>query len=188
MFNTRLNQALISEILMRIRAGEVGYCKKLGFDESELAVLIQLSTSEIYDLCESVSSFIKVDVNHKIFWNLINAAREKTKERNTIDRALELGISGEMLRNRFGWSSAEVSARRKLLGIQENIGRKKNASEDDEIKIWELWQEYKPVDISVMDNKDEGLDLLMLISEESNVSLTEVWRLISTWINEESKS
>lgn len=185
MLNSNLNQALLSEIISHVRKGELHYCKQLGFDESELAAIVNLSTQEICDLCESSASFAQIQINHKVFWNLIESVRDNTRERQLIDRALELGISGEMLRERFGWSSAEVSARRKLLNIKENIGRKKNATEKEELAVWEYWQKNK----HTLNNADigtsiEGLDLLMFITESTGVNLTEVWRLISNWISE----
>ncbi len=187
MISSNINQAILSEIIGRIRKGEINYCKQMGFSEEELCIINNLNTHEIYDLCESIVPFVKIKIDHQIFWNLINSVREHTKERNLIDRALELGISGDMLRERFAWSSAEVSARRKLLGIKEHIGRKKNASEADELKIWENWQRYKPKekDIHVFMKSPEGLDLLIFITEDTGVNLTEVWRLISSWLKKE---
>ncbi|MFC1040818.1 DUF2857 domain-containing protein [Pasteurella multocida] len=179
MLNTTLNQAILSEMLMRIRRGEVNYCQQFGFDESELAEIASLSTQEILDMSESSASFAKIAIDHAVFWSLLETVREKTRERNTIDRALTLGISSEMIHTFFGWSSAEVSARRKLLGIKENMGRKPNASEAEEAQIWELWKTHKTEEDST-----QSLDLLMLIAEETEISLTEVYRLVSQWEKE----
>ncbi|QPB42883.1 DUF2857 domain-containing protein [Rodentibacter haemolyticus] len=185
MLNINLNQALISEIIAHVRRGELNYCYQLGFDESELATIMALTTEEICEICDSSSSFASIKINHSVFWNLIESVRVNSQERNIIDRALNLGISGEMLRHRFGWSSSEVSARRKLLGIKEHIGRKRSADEQDELKVWELWQENKhTIKTNEIENSMAGLDLLMHIAEETELSLTEVWRLVSTWVKE----
>lgn len=184
MLNVSINQAIISEILSSIRKGELGYGKQLGFDENELVVISDLNTREILDLCNSPVPFAKVQINHQAFWNLIEVARENTHQSNIIDRALELGASSEMLHNRFGWSSADVSARRRLRGIKEPMGRKRNAYEAEELKVWELWQKHKDNVKDDIETSPEGFDLLMFIAEETGVSLTEVWRLISTWIKE----
>ncbi|WP_101776058.1 DUF2857 domain-containing protein [Pasteurella oralis] len=186
MLNSNLNQAIVSEIIAHIRRGEFHYCKQLGFDETELSAIINLSTQEVCDLCESNASFARIQINHRVFWNLIESVRENTRERQLIDRALELGISGEMLRERFGWSSAEVSTRRKLLGIKEHIGRKKNATEEEEQAVWDSWQKHKHT-LSNIDivTSNEGLDLLMFITESTGVNLSEVWRLISIWLTTE---
>ena len=176
MINSTLNQAILSEILMRIRRGEVNYCQQFGFDESELAEIENLSTQEILDMSESKASFAQISINHSVFWSLLETVRENSRQRNQIDRALALGISSEMIHIFFGWSSAEVSARRKLLGIKENMGRKPNASEEEENQIWELWQRHK-----TDEDSSKSLDLLMLIAEESEISLTEIYRLVSQW-------
>ncbi|WGE11492.1 DUF2857 domain-containing protein [Glaesserella parasuis] len=181
MLNTTLNQAIICEILSHIRRGEIHYCHQLGFDESELSAIDNLTTQEIQDLSESHISFASIQVNHGTFWNLVEAVRENTRQRNIIDRALELGASSEMLNHRFGWSSAEVSAIRKLLGIKEAMGRKRNATEEEEHLVWQLWNSHKDSLTQNVEQSEEGLDLLMFIAEESKVSLTEVSRLVSLW-------
>lgn len=181
MVNASLNQAIIYNLINHIRRGEINYCTQLGFDETELTELCNLSTQEICDLAESKINFAEIKVNHNAFWSLIESVREETRKRNAIDRALQLGASSEILHSRFGWSSAEVSARRRLLGINESMGRKRNATEEEENKIWDLWQKHKQsvsYDVSLT---FEGFDLLMYIAEESQVSLTEVSRLVIGW-------
>lgn len=182
MLNSTLNQAIISELLTHIRRGEIFYCNQFGFDETELSAISSLTTQEICDLCESTISFADVKINHRAFWSLVEAVRENTRQRNIIDRALELGASSEILHGRFGWSSAEVSARRKLLGIQEAMGRKRNATEEEENQIWALWQQHKiALKGENIEYSEKGFDLLMFIAEETQVSLTEVSRLIIGW-------
>ncbi|MDG6897853.1 hypothetical protein A6A19_07675 [Actinobacillus delphinicola] len=183
----QINQAIIDTVLHNLHKGEFRYCKNLGFTEKELMTLSKLSAAEIYDLCNSISTFVEVNINHQIFWNLMNAVRNKAKESNTVDRALALGISGEMLRHRFGWTSSEVSARRKLLGINESIGRKAKPSYEDEAKVWELWKVHGPKDeagLENLENSPEGLDLLIFLSEETGVTISEIWRLISKWMDQ----
>ncbi|WP_419852294.1 DUF2857 domain-containing protein [Actinobacillus pleuropneumoniae] len=190
MINTTLNHAVISEILAHSRRGEIHYLFQLGFAEEEIAEIENLSTLEICDICESTISFSSIQINHNAFWNLVTAAREKTRQRNIIDRALNLGASSEILHKRFGQSSADVSARRKLLGITEPMGRKRNATEEEEKLVWELWikQRDSISDNIDLENSDEGLDLMMFISEESGVCLTEVSRLILQWVKETKPS
>lgn len=179
MLNTTLNQAVLSEILMRIRRGEIHYCQQFGFDESELSEIANLSTQEILDMGESSASFAKINIDHSVFWALLETVRENSRQRNEIDRALTLGISSEMIHIFFGWSSAEVSARRKLLGVKESMGRKPNANEEEEAVIWNLWKTHK-----TDEDSSQSLDLLMLIAEESKISLTEIYRLVSQWEKE----
>lgn len=185
MSNNQINQAVVDTVLRNLRNGDFHQCQKLGFTENELITLSKLSVTEIHDLCNNgISTFLDIRVNHQMFFNLLNVARNRAKELTTIDRALALGISGEMLRHRFGWSSAEVSARRKLLGISESIGRKTKASYEEETKVWELWKKHRPSDTSQLEDSSEGLDLLIFIAEETGIAITEIWRLISRWIEQ----
>lgn len=179
--NMTLNQAVIYDLIQHIRRGEIHYCTQLGFDEAELAELCNLSTQEICDLSESKTNFVNIRINHDSFWKLVASVRMNTRKRNAIDRALQLGASSDILHSRFGLSSADVSARRRLLGINESMGRKRNATEEEEKRIWDLWQQHKASLTHDIESSDEGFDLLLFIAEETSVSLTEVSRLVMSW-------
>ncbi len=183
MINSTLNQAVISELLNHARRGEINYLYQFDFSEEEITEIENLSTFEICDICESTIPFAKISINHTAFWSLVTAAREKSRQRNMIDRALILGASTEILHKRYGHSSADISARRKLLGITEPMGRKRNSSEEEELRIWEIWEKQKEsiLDMSKIDSSEEGLELMMFIAQETNISLTEVSRLVLQW-------
>ena len=84
-----------------------------------------------------------------------------------------------MLNSYFGLTTSKVSARRSLLGNQEPMGRKPAATEEEEKLIWDLWQEHKG-DVQTIEST-EGLELLILIAEETGINLTEIWKLVSRW-------
>lgn len=182
MLNINLNQAIINELLNHLGRGEIGYCTQLGFSEQELAALEQLTYQEIADLANSKASFALVSINHEAFWRMLEIVKENSYQRNIADRALTLGASSEILYELYGMSSAEVSARRKVLGIKESMGRKPNASEQEEHQVWGYWVKERP---SLL-NDDETFDLakpnvfatMMFIAEETKISLTEVVRLV----------
>lgn len=182
MLNTNLNQAILNELLTHLRRGEIAYCTHLGFEEKELAALEQLSYQEICDLGESKACFATVNINHQAFWSLLEVVKEKSGQRNIIDRALTLGASSEILYELYGLSSAEVSARRKLLGIKESMGRKPNADENEEHRVWELWTKERESLLGKAElfelSHPDVFHTLMFIAEETKVSLTEVVRLV----------
>ena len=188
MVNTNLNHAIISEILTHARRGELNYLYQLGFSEEEIAEIENLSTLEIFDICDSGIPFGTVKINHRLFWGLVVSAREKSHQRNVMDKALLLGASSEILHKRFGLSSADVSARRKILGINEPMGRKRNATEEESARVWDVWNKQKAALEKNIDleHSDEGLDLMIFIAEESGVCLTEVSRLILEWTKEDA--
>ncbi|MDW0618460.1 DUF2857 domain-containing protein [Mannheimia haemolytica] len=178
-----LNRAVIGEVIERIERGEIGYCRQLGFAEDELAVIENLTQRELNRLAKSPVTFVSAAINHHTFWQLINNVREDSRQQQIIDRALLLGASSELLREMFNLSSADVSARRKLLGIKEAMGRKPNADEETEVSVWMLWEQYRNGLVDQDKNivefiSDKAFEALMVISEESGVSLTEVVRLV----------
>ncbi|HHW7520218.1 TPA: DUF2857 domain-containing protein [Mannheimia haemolytica] len=178
-----LNRAVIGEVIERIERGEIGYCRQLGFAEDELAVIENLTQRELNRLAKSPVTFVNATINHHTFWQLINNVREDSRQQQIIDRALLLGASSELLREMFNLSSADVSARRKLLSIKEAMGRKPNADEETEVSVWLLWEQYRN-GLDGSDKEitefisDKAFEALMVISEESGVSLTEVVRLV----------
>lgn len=179
---SNLNKAIIDEILSHIRSGEIRFCNQLGFSEEELAALEQMTHQEICYIAESTTGFANISINHSSFWGLVENAREKTQQRNLIDRALTLGASSEIIYEVFGLSSAEVSARRKLLGIKEAMGRKPNADESKENMIWELWAKERNLVLSEKESFElaniKVFDALLFIAEELDISFTEVVRLV----------
>lgn len=176
---SNLNQVVLTDILNNLQDGNINHCRNYGFSRQELQEIEQLSTEEIYDLANSKASFAKVEINHDAFWRLVTSARLNSQERRLIDRALMLGGSIQMLNNYFGLTTSKVSARRALLGKQEPMGRKPAATEDEEKLVWELWQSHK-ADCKTVEST-EGLELLMLIAEETEINLTEVWKLVKQW-------
>ena len=170
---------VLNEILINLQEGNINVCRNLGFSRQELQAIEKLSTEEIYDLANSKASFAKVEINHDAFWKLVATVQINSQERRLIDRALLLGGSIQMLHSYFGLTTSKVSSRRSLLGKQEPMGRKPASTEEEEKLVWERWQAYKKNYPTV--ESTEGLELLILIAEETGVNLTEVWKLILQW-------
>lgn len=178
MFNN-LNQVVLSEILVNLQEGNINVCRNYGFSKQELQEIEKLSMEEIYDLANTKAPFAKVEINHEAFWRLVATVRMNSQERRLIDRALMLGASIQMLNAYFGLTTSKVSARRSLLGRQEPMGRKPAATEEEEKLIWDLWQSRKN-DVQTIESI-EGLEVLILIAEETGINLTEIWKLVSRW-------
>lgn len=182
---SNLNQVVLNEILINLQEGNINVCRNYGFSKQELQEIEKLSTEEIYDLANSKANFARVEINHDTFWRLVATARINSQERRLIDRALLLGGSIQMLNSYFGLTTAKVSSRRSLLGKQEPMGRKPAASEEEEKLIWDLWQTHK-TDCQTIESA-EGLELLILIAEETGINLTEIWKLVSQWCGKTMK-
>lgn len=179
MLNPNLNGVILSRVLNNLREGKMRDCLSLGFTEQELKELAQLNIDEIYDIANSHSPLFKTEINHDVLFRLIELARDNSQSRRTIDRALMLGASIQMLNQYFGMTTSEVSARRSLLGIDEPMGRKRGADDQQQELVWRKWQEHKQ-SVESLDTL-EGLEVLIWIAEETGINLTEVWRLVSGW-------
>lgn len=176
---SNLNQVVLNEILVNLQEGNINVCRNYGFSKQELQEIEKLSIEDVYELANTKAPFAKVEINHDAFWRLVARVRMSSQERRLIDRALMLGASIQMLNSYFGLTTSKVSARRSLLGKQEPMGRKPAATEEEEKLIWDLWQEHKG-DVQTIEST-EGLELLILIAEETGINLTEIWKLVSRW-------
>ncbi|EMN6135197.1 DUF2857 family protein [Salmonella enterica] len=92
-------------------------------------------------------------------------------------QAVQLGGSIALISHYFGISTAEISARRRLMGIHVRQGRNQVPGEEEEAALWNRWQEIK------VDNIDSipALEAMMLLAQERSLSLTVVWNLIRQW-------
>lgn len=174
-----LNKVILDHIVNNIREGNVNTCHHLGFSTAELSEIQQLSIDEMYDIAQSKVPIAAINIDHSAFWKMVKMAQVNSQERMIIDRALLLGASIQMLNTYFGLSTTKVSARRSLLGIREEPGRKATTTDEQKTRLWELWRQHKG-SIQSLESM-EGLELLMLFAEETQINLTAIWRAVESW-------
>ena len=168
--------AILSSLLMDIKNGNIRRCESLGMSVEEIRALSQLSLDELHYLSQSHVSVLDVRLNHENFWLMLNQARIEQKRMLMIDRALELGGSMELIDKYFGLSPSEVSARRRLMGIESRQGRTQSLTE--------------PQDAAGLTSPDshQALEAMMLAAELHGLSLTAVWSRVSQWCREATSS
>ncbi|KDE34235.1 hypothetical protein AW40_23495 [Kosakonia radicincitans UMEnt01/12] len=171
---------ILSALLMDVKAGNVRRCESIGMSLEEIRALSQLSIDELHYLNQSHVSVLDFHINHDNFWLMLAQARSEAKRLMMIDRALELGGSIELLDKYFGLTPTEVSARRRLIGIETRQGRTQSLSEDEDKAVWGHWK------ASGLDSTDshQALEVMMLAAEQQDVSLTAVWTRVGIWCRE----
>lgn len=171
---------ILSSLLMDLKAGNVRRCQSLGMSLEEIRALSQMSLDELHYLSQSHVSVLDVSINHDNFWLMLNQARNEQKNLLMIDRALELGGSMDLMAKYFGLSPTEVSARRRLMGIESRQGRTLSPSEEEDAALWVHWKN------SGMTSPDSlpALEVMMLAAEQNEVSLTAVWARVCQWCRE----
>lgn len=176
--------AILSSLLMDIKNGNIRRCESLGMSVEEIRALSQLSLDELHYLSQSHVSVLDIRLNHENFWLMLNQARNELKRMLMIDRALELGGSMELIDKYFGLSPAEVSARRRLMGIESRQGRTQGLTEPQDAA---LWTEWKASGLTSPDSH-QALEAMMLTAEQHGVSLTAVWSRVCQWCREANTS
>ena len=103
--------------------------------------------------------------------------RQEQKFQQLVGQAVQLGGSIALISHYFGISTAEISARRRLMGIHVRQGRNQVPGEEEEAALWNRWQQIK------VDNIDSipAQEAMMLLAQERSLSLTVVWNLIRQW-------
>ncbi len=172
--------AILTHLLMDLKSGNIRRCESLGMTIDEVRQLSQLTVDDLHYLMQSTVSVLDLSINHDNFWIMVNQARTEQKRLQRIDRALALSGSIELMQHYFGLTTAEVSARRRLNGIETHQGRTQAPGEDADAGIWRQW---KAAGLAGPDSH-EALDIMMLAAEQHNVSLTAVWTRVNSWCRE----
>ncbi|ORM84320.1 hypothetical protein HA42_04865 [Pantoea deleyi] len=176
--------AILSSLLMDIKCGNIRRCESLGMSVEEIRALSGLSLDELHYIGQSKVSVLDVTVNHENFWLILNQARNEQARMLMIDRALELGGSMELMDKYFGMSPSDVSARRRLMGIESRQGRTQSLTEEQDAQ---LWAEWKSAGLSSPESH-QALEAMMLAAELHGLSLTAVWTKVCQWCREASHS
>ncbi|VUS42638.1 DUF2857 domain-containing protein [Klebsiella spallanzanii] len=162
-----INQAVLSQVIQELKKGNVRYCEALGFNFDELSELNVLTLDELIYLSRSSVLFINISINHEILNKMIIKARQERVFQQIINKSIMLGGSISLINHYFGLPAAEISARRRLMNIKVRQGRNQKPDVEDEVNLWNRWQEIRVENINTI----EALEAMMRLAEESMVSL-----------------
>ncbi len=177
-----INYALLNQALLYIRDGNMRRARALGFTESELRELRQLTPSDLEELAKEKQVICRVIVDHEMLLARMRRLSQDQDRETQIDRCLELGASVTMMGQFFGLTPNDCSTRRSLLGLATKHGRQAMPSEADEHTAWHRWQAISP-DASDPLHAPDDLKGMMVLAEETGISLTAIWSLVKTWVN-----
>lgn len=171
------NQFLL-QLVMELKMGNIRRCEALGIPQRVISVMRGMTLEELQCVCNSKVSVLSFAVNSDNLIRLIDYAREECQRNARIDRALALGASIEIMRHYFGISGCDVAMRRRIAGIAVRDGRACALDDDELADVWHRWMRSGAEDLY----DTSSLDALMLISEETSLSLTAVWRAVREYV------
>jgi hypothetical protein len=180
MSNHHIAQAtnsLLTQLVLDLKSGYLRRCESLGLDASQMQALLSLTLEDLHYLTSSQVSVMSFRIDYEMLARIQQQARLEQKRLESIDRALALGGSIELMQHYFGLSSAEVAARRRMAGITVRSGRGNVLSDEDSAQVWARWQK---AGMAAVDTPD-GLDVMMLTAEQLDISLTAVWHAVQGW-------
>jgi len=171
------NQILL-QLVMELKTGNTRRCEALGLSADAIRALKNITLEELQCVCNSRVSVLSFAVNTDNLLRLMEYARDECQRNERIDRALTLGASIEIMRHYFGLNGCDVAMRRRIAGIKVRDGREYTLSDEDLADVWNIWVRSGSEDLY----ETSSLDALMLISEETNMSLTAVWRAVREYV------
>lgn len=179
--NAGLSQAanqILLQLVMELKTGNTRRCEALGIPPDVIRALREITLEELQFVCNSKVSVLSFAVNTDNLLRLMEYARDECQRNERVDRALTLGASIEIMRHYFGLNGCDVAMRRRIAGIKVRDGREYTLSDDELAEVWNHWVRSGSEDLY----ETSSLDALMLISEETNMSLTAVWRAVREYV------
>lgn len=169
--------ALLTQILMELKSGNLQRCKEMGLTEEEMQALNRLTVDDLHYLINTPVSLLSFNINHSNLSVMLKQAQQVQTRNRKINKALALGGSIVMMQHFFGLTVTDVSNRRRLAGLTVRQGRSIAPTEEEELSVWLQWRALDTDNSRSSDN----LDMMMEIAEQQNVSLNTVWSLIKEW-------
>jgi len=172
-----LNYAMLTQVLHELRQGNLQRCKALGLDEEDLELLHSLPATVLSRLAHAPVPWVQVRVDSPVLRRVIAQSERDEQSEQLINRALKLGASSTIMYKCFGLVHSETAMRRRVLKIQPRKGRPPQLSEAQEHALWQRWRQLRPQELC--EDPAEQMDAMMLLAEEQQVSLTDVWQQVA---------
>ncbi|AUS68071.1 hypothetical protein CXP54_22325 [Escherichia albertii] len=169
--------ALLTQIVMELKSGNIRRCEAMGLTLEEIQELNSLTVEDLHYLVNTPVSLLTFRINHTNLNTMLAQARREQTRTQRIDRALTLSGSIELMQHFFGLTATEVSARRRLVGVVTRQGRSQIPTEEQELAVWQQWKASNVDNLESLD----ALEAMMLIAEQQDISLTAVWTLTKGW-------
>lgn len=185
-----INHAVISQVMRHLRTGNIRRCLDLGFKHEELSMLSQMSVENTTHLLNMTVPFITVNIDHDMLARSFERVLAEGERQSLIQRSIAHGASIHMMTTYFGVSSEEVSTRRRIMGVNIRAGRIPMPSAEESANAWYRWIDLSRasgVEPSRFDSL-AALDVMLLLAEETTLSLAVIWELLRSWYPESNKA
>jgi hypothetical protein len=177
-----INQAVVAQALHDLRNGQLRRCKAMGFDDKDLEALKRPAMVSL--LINASVSWCTIKVNREVLQRLLHQVNNVEQEIEKVDRMLKLGASTDMVHQLYGLTHEEVALRRTLLHLPKRKGRHPVLSEQEDVRLWELWTDaIRQQGINLSDDI-AVLDTTLDIAEEMKLPASVLWSTIHRWIDE----
>ncbi|REC93404.1 DUF2857 domain-containing protein [Kushneria indalinina] len=179
MATPQLNHALFNQALVLIREGDMRRARALGFRDDELQSLSRLRASEIESLINEFPGVARFELDHDTFQAALRRINRDQNRDGLVNQCIRYGASVQMLATFFGLTPNDCSARRSLLGVPSRQGRLPMPDEATEHNAYHRWQTIS--DDPASPSAAEDIQGMLVLAEETELSLAVIWTLIKQW-------
>jgi hypothetical protein len=156
--------------------------RRLGIRSDQLNVLQQLRLVDVQHVSTSAHRCLDIRLNHDAFARMIDRLAA-VRERDALKQALiDADANLPMMRQLFGMSSREYTARRYKSVASRRSGRPRAPSEVEERCVWEAWAARMARRAAPTLSAQ---DYLALHRATNDVPLRTIWTLCQRWMRDE---
>lgn len=156
-----------------LEAGDESALLLMGFDPVEVRAMETLTVKHLQRLSELATHFMDFRVDHDVFRRVLARLTAERKVEQLQDALLRAGAPLAMMHQYWGMTTHDCASRRRILGIETQIGRPQRLSDEELERLWHLWAELADVE----DERERYLEL----AERSGQSLTLLWPVVEGW-------
>lgn len=167
LFRAKIQKAILNQDMVSL--------KRLGFKNSEIQIICKQGTLAFDKLMNQSSRYlranIKVEIDHDCFAEVLSEVSVSLDELTRIQKLISYEAPKAMMISLFGMSVEKFKFWRCVFGLEKR-GRAPVPSEDQKLKIWEVWNSNLELNL---------VERLIRIYETTRVPLRSVWAEIHTW-------
>lgn len=176
-----LNLAVLQYLSKQLTEGDYDEVARFGLLREDINEIKNLKLEDLELLAQQGASFIMLSFDRLSFTRSIKRVQERRREEDLVTDLIEHGATQPMMQKFFGMSGVEYANRRRVMGIDEGIGRTPIVSHQEEKCIWDAFCSME-VDKAEMLTAEQWL----AIAKKCNLSLRSVALMLSSGMAQEN--
>ena len=178
-----LNLAVLQYLSKQLTEGDYDEVARFGLSREDINEIKALKLEDLELLARQAAAFIMVSFDRLSFTRSIKRVQERRREEDLVEALIVHGATQPMMQKFFGMSGIEYANRRRIMGIDDGVGRTPIVSHDEEKCIWEAF-------CSMGVEKAEMLtaEQWLAIAKKCNQSLRSIALMLASGMEQENEA